>query len=75
MKKFYTKRQITESIRFWENVLKRINESKSPLLDACVKQFGEDVVFGGKKLFELYREKLSEKDSNRTKPIVVKRKR
>lgn len=59
MKKFYTKRQIAESIRFWENVLKRINESKSPLLDACVKQFGEDVVFGGKKLFELSDENVN----------------
>ena len=46
MKTQYTKRQIVESIKYWENVLKTLNESKSVLLDAFAKKFGEDIVFG-----------------------------
>ena len=45
MKKSYTKQQIVEVIKYWQNVLKRMDESKSPLLDSCSKEFGEDVVF------------------------------
>lgn len=45
MKKSYTKQQIAEAIKHWESVLKRMDESKSPLLDEFAKTFGEDVVF------------------------------
>ena len=44
MKYHYTKQQIVEAIKYWESVLKRIDESKSPLLDAFIEKFGEDVV-------------------------------
>ena len=50
MKKQYTKKQIVEAIKHWESVLKRMDESKSPLLDACSKEFGEDVVFDSNKM-------------------------
>lgn len=54
MKKSYTKHQILEAIKHWESVLKKMDESKSPLLDACIKQFSEDVVFDtSKMLFDL----------------------
>lgn len=54
MKKQYTKKQIVEAIKYWQNVLKRMDESKSPLLDACIEKFGEDVVFDDSKfLFKL----------------------
>ena len=46
MRMQYTKKQISEAIKYWQNVLKRINESKSRLLDAFSNEFGEDVVFG-----------------------------
>ena len=39
MKKRYTKHQILEAIKFWENVLKRIDESKSLLLNILFKTF------------------------------------
>ena len=44
MKYHYTKQQIVEAIKYWESVLKRIDESKSPLLDAFIEKFGEDTV-------------------------------
>ena len=40
MKKRYTKKQIVEAIKHWKSILKRMDESKSPLLDACSKEFG-----------------------------------
>ena len=45
MKTQYTRHQIIESIKHWKNVLKELDESKSPLLDAFAEKFGEDVVF------------------------------
>ena len=50
MKKQYTKKQIVEVIKHWESILMRMDESKSPLLDACSKEFGEDVVFDSNKM-------------------------
>lgn len=44
MKKHYTKRQIIESIKHWKNVLKKMNESQSLLIDALCRKFGEDIV-------------------------------
>ena len=44
--KLYTKKQIQEAISFWTQIL----ESKSPLIDALVEDFGYDVVFGRKKM-------------------------
>ena len=44
MKRHYTKQQIVEAIKRWKSVLKRIDESKSPLLDAFIEKFGEDTV-------------------------------
>jgi len=43
--KQYTRKQIREAIRYWESVLKRIDESKSPLLSRLESIFGTDVVF------------------------------
>lgn len=48
MKKSYTKHQIVEAIKHWEFILKRMDESKSPLLDAFIEKFGEDVVINRK---------------------------
>ena len=48
MGKRYSRKQIEQAIKHWQSVLKRIDESKSPLLDACSRKFGEDVVFGSK---------------------------
>ena len=45
MKKHYTKKQITEAIAHWQSILKKIDESKSALLDAFADKFGNDVVF------------------------------
>ena len=45
-----TKHQIIEAIKYWESVLKRMDESKSYLLDAYSKEFGEDVVFNSNKM-------------------------
>ena len=42
--KNHTKKQIEEAIKHWQGVLKRMDESKSPLLDALCKEFSEDVV-------------------------------
>ena len=50
MKKQYTKKQIVEAIKHWKSILRRMDESKSPLLDACSKEFGEDVVFDSNKM-------------------------
>ena len=46
MEKRYSRKQIIEAIEHWQDVLKKMDKSKSPLLDACAKKFGEDVVFG-----------------------------
>lgn len=35
-----------------------MDESKSKILDACSKEFGEDVVFGTTKLFEMTNENV-----------------
>ena len=60
MKKSYTKQQIAEAIKHWEAVLKRMDESKSLLLDSCSKEFGEDVVFDSSKmLFSLNESNIS----------------
>lgn len=45
MKKQYTRKQIVEAIEYWQNVLSQMNESKSSLLNAFIKEFGEDIVF------------------------------
>ena len=44
MKHHYTKQQIVEAIKHWKSVLKRIDESNSPLRDAFIEKFGEDTV-------------------------------
>ena len=44
MNYYYTKQQIVKTIKYWESVLKRIDESQSPLLDAFIEKFGEDTV-------------------------------
>ena len=44
MNYYYIKQQIVEAIKHWKSVLKRIDESKSPLLDAFIEKFGEDTV-------------------------------
>lgn len=52
--KQYTKKQIIEAIKHWQNVLKMLDESKSPLLDTFAKKFTEEVVFsknGHEKIF------------------------
>lgn len=46
MRTRHTRQQIIEAIKYWQNVLKRMNESKSLLLNAFSNEFGEDVVFG-----------------------------
>lgn len=53
MKYTYTKKQIVESIKYWQKILKQMNESKSQLLDICIKQFDEDIIFSNEQLFEL----------------------
>lgn len=45
LQKRYSRRQIAEAIKHWQNVLKQLDESKSPLLDAFAEEFGADVVF------------------------------
>ena len=47
-KKQYTKKQIIESIKYWQNILKRINESKSKLLDVFAQTFSSEVAFSRK---------------------------
>ena len=49
MKTQYTRHQIIESIKHWKNVLKELDESKSPLLDAFAEKFGEDEIKGMQK--------------------------
>lgn len=48
MKQQYTKHQILEAIKHWKSILKKIDESKSLLLDVFAEKFGEDVVFSNK---------------------------
>lgn len=48
--KTYSKKQIVEAIKHWKSMLKRIDESKSLLLDKFANTFGEDVVFGNNKI-------------------------
>ena len=48
MSHHHTKQQIVEAIKHWESVLKRMDESKSLLLDAFIEKFGEDVVINRK---------------------------
>lgn len=40
----YTKQQIAEAIKYWESVLKRIDENQQTLMSRLVKVFGEDLV-------------------------------
>lgn len=59
MIKQHSRKQIIEAIRYWKGVLQKINESKSELLDACSKEFGEAVVFDDKNMsFELNHDSL-----------------
>lgn len=59
MQKRYSKHQIQEAIKNWQNLLKTLDESKSPLLDVCANKFGEDVVFDDSQmLFELNEENI-----------------
>lgn len=44
MNKQYSKKQIYEAIRYWENVLTQMNESKSKIIDALIKEFGNDII-------------------------------
>lgn len=43
MEKRYSKQQIQETIKYWQNILKRMDESKNQLLDVCIKSFNEDI--------------------------------
>ena len=45
MKDKYIKKQIIESIRYWQNVLKKINESENQLMQALSNAFGKDKLF------------------------------
>ena len=42
----YTRQQILEKLEFWKRELEKLDESRSPLIDALVDEFGEDSVFG-----------------------------
>lgn len=44
----YSKRHIIEAIRYWDNVLRQLDESKSLLIDALVDTFSPKVVFSRK---------------------------
>ena len=45
MKKQYTKQQIVEAIKYWNSVLKRMDESVyNNVIDALIAEFGKDVV-------------------------------
>ena len=48
IQKRHSRKQIIEAIKYWQNVLKQMDESKSPLLDAFTEEFGADVVFSRK---------------------------
>ena len=55
MNHYYTKKQIVEAIKHWESALKRMDESKSSLLDEFAKTFREDIVFKNIKKIKFYR--------------------
>ena len=55
MKHHYTQQQIVEAIKYWESVLKSMDESKSPLLDEFAKTFGENVVFSKQPFSQNYK--------------------
>lgn len=44
----YTKQQIIEAIKHWQNVLAKIDESRSLLLDAFANKFGSNVIYSKK---------------------------
>ena len=44
MKVQYSKKQIIEAIKHWQNVLRSMNESKSLILDALCQKFSKDFV-------------------------------
>lgn len=44
MKTRYSKEKILESLRFWRDELKKLDESKSPLLDDFISKFGRKMV-------------------------------
>lgn len=44
MKKFYTKEQIIEAIKYWESFLKNIDESNNKLLTQLINKYGNDLV-------------------------------
>ena len=48
MKMQYTKHQIIETIKHWQNVLKTMNESRSELLNAFAQKFSSEVAFSRK---------------------------
>ena len=60
MKKRYTKKQIVEAIKYWESILKRMDESKSRFLDICSSKFGEDIVFSDTYSFEYTDQNVNE---------------
>lgn len=43
MKKIYTKKQITEAIRYWSKQLQLMNEAQSAILNALEKEFGKTI--------------------------------
>lgn len=46
MKKWYTREQITEAIRYWKSVLMRMDESVyNNIIDALIGEFGKEIVF------------------------------
>ena len=44
MKKQYTRKQIVEAIKYWQNILIQMNESKSKIIDALIEEFGEEII-------------------------------
>lgn len=59
MDRRYTKRQIIEAIKYWENVLKKIDESvHNNVIDALIAEFGEDVVLSTKFNYTLTQQDL-----------------
>lgn len=54
----YSRQQIQEAIKHWENVLIQMSESKSKLLDICISKFNEDVIFSKEQKFELTSENI-----------------
>lgn len=40
----YTRQQILEKLEFWKKELEKLDESRSPLIDALVDEFGDELI-------------------------------